>query len=196
MRIEMFGPPTSGKSTVVRQLSQFGVACGQYGDENEIPPEWKWFSKRVRMAFLDRKVFKKQLEKLPGKSLAALAGAYAADQVKYPVVCDEFVAMCGLSMAIRSWKDCIWYFEDMPLPSLLVVLNAPFEVLVQRNLQRGVRSRVKKTERTLPFLAAALEILKRRGCRVMEFDTSVCEPVDIAMAVVAEVHRIVSDGSP
>jgi hypothetical protein len=174
MRIEFIGPPTTGKSTLHKHLATKGIhrAFIEYGRSVEIPESWKPFADKVSASYSDTNLFRKRLAQLPDKTINALKSAYRSEYYPGHIVFDELVAQCGISMAIRHKGDWSWYFEEMPLPGLLVVLSAPKEVLIERNELRQERSRVKKTLRAVKVMPKILSILKARNCNMIELDTS------------------------
>lgn len=169
MRIEMLGPPTAGKSTIVRALVKGGIAQGR--KIGEIPLEWRVFADKILTIYATRSNFKKQITRLSHKTLDVLAWAHNGDIADRPYIYDELVAQYGLSLAIRTRSDWTWYFEEMPLPGLLVVLSASRNVLFERNVQRGDRNRPKKTISCLNRLSSIVRILHRRDCNMLKFDT-------------------------
>ena len=198
MRIEMFGPPTSGKSALVRELRRRGLATGKLSleaDRSVLPQAWQAFADKLDWLYdaEGSSPLAGKFQVLPNKTLGALSAAAEAAALPWPVVYDELVMQCGLSIAIRvgtdeaAWR---WYFETAPLPDLLVSMTAPVEVLTARNADRGDRDRTSKTLRTLKPARRALEILNGRDCPIREFDTSTIPTAAIADQVVREAAAL------
>ena len=171
MRIEMLGPPTAGKSSLVRELVLSGIGKGNVQYHAPIPQTWESFAKRIESTYSDRMLFKKRLQSLPEKTLNALSTAHYGDQFKGPVVYDELVALCGLSMAIRHSDNWHWYFEQMPMPGLLVVLECSLDTIIKRNQARGERDRTKKSIRAFDKMAEIKPLIEKRGGNVIYLNT-------------------------
>lgn len=162
----MLGAPTSGKSSLVRELVLRGVGRGFVDQRKKMPPEWKPFRKKIVKTFEQYP----GLKTLPGKTTKALSAACYGDDFNGPIVYDELVAQCGLSLAIRHepWQ---WYFEEMPMPGLLVYLYCSNETLVNRNEARGERSHIEKTMRAVGKLEEIMAIIGRREGKVLQLNT-------------------------
>lgn len=185
MRIEMLGPPTSGKTSLVRELICQGIGAGSPHSYKIIPKKWNAFADRIRETYDDRELFKKQLQTLPTKTLNALGTAYYGDKFKGPVVYDELVALCGLSLAIRHKGDWQWYFEEMPMPGLLVVLECSDETVISRNQARGDRNRTAKSLRAFHKMPEIIEILKKRkGGKILFLNTDKLSTYQCAKKVI------------
>ena len=190
----MLGPPTAGKSTIVRALIKGGIAHGRR--TGDIPLEWRAFADKIltpcaTRSYLknpDSRYYKKPLLRLQHKTLDALAWAYNGDIADRPYIYDELVAQYGLSLAIRTRSDCAWYFEEMPLPGLLVVLSASRDVLLERNVQRGHSNRPKKTISCLNRLSSIIRILNRRDCNMLKFDTGE-KPIESIVREITEAVK-------
>ena len=196
MRVEMFGPPTVGKSTLCRALRKFDIAHNTLG-HGRVPDTWLPFAEKISAVYNDQALFKKRGPFLPDKflrkTLQALATAGNADCFSYPVTYDELVVQCGLSMAIRLLGDWSWYFRELPLPGLLVVLTAPDKTLMERNRQRGYyRDHSEKTMRVVRVMPKILDILHDRQCPMLEFDTSTLVAVEMARLTLKEIQCIAS----
>ena len=166
MRIEMFGPPTSGKSSLVRELTMMGIGRGYIMEGEKIPKQWEPFKANIEKAYIEHP----GLKTLPGKSINALHTAAYGDKFKGWIVYDELVALCGISMAIRHdpWQ---WYFEQMPMPALLVVLECSEQTLINRNKARAERSRIDKTMRAVSKIRYIMPILDKRGANILKLNT-------------------------
>lgn len=173
MRLEMLGPPTAGKTTIWRGLRARGLLIGRW-DESARPSPNDAFAARVRETYA-----LEPYEKLPDKTLSALVAAKKADKNKQLVVFDELVVQCGLSLAIRIKSDWTWYFHEMPLPKHLLVLDAPVEELLKRNLARGAKNRAEKTLRAVGMMPIIRTLLVNRSVPLIEYDTSRVSPQQI-----------------
>ena len=184
MRIELIGPPTAGKSQLVKTLIKKGVLRGNKYAEIIIPKEWKKFSKFVN------KVYKPTTyKKLPDKTLMSLTLAHEGGRFKKWVVYDELVMLCGFSMAIRIPEHAEEYFEKAPLPELLIVLSANEKILMNRNKQRGLKNRPDKTMRCINAHKKYLPILEKRNCPILKFDTSFRSSGSIADEIISKLSE-------
>ncbi len=186
----MFGPPTVGKSALCRALRELGIAHNILSHDR-VPEAWLPFAEKIGAVYNDPALFNRRGPFLPDKflrkTLRALATAGNADRSSYPVTYDELVVQCGLSMAIRLLGDWSWYFRELPLPGLLVVLTAPDETLMERNRQRGNRDHSEKTMRVVNTVPKILAILRERQCPMLEFDTSTLAAVEMARLTLKEL---------
>jgi len=183
MRIEMCGPPTAGKSQLVKTLKQMGITRGPKTTNNSPPKEWFPFAEFVRETYKTT-----TYKKLPTKTLMSLASAWMGDKTPKPIVFDELVILCGFSMAIRLPKECSdRYFAEAPLPAILVYLTADNDILMKRNAARGERSRPEKTMRMVRACEHYVPVLKERGCRILTFDTSNVSTTAIARNIIEEI---------
>jgi thymidylate kinase len=185
MRIEMAGPPTSGKSSLVKALKAMGIERGPAGKIHKIPTQWKPFEEFVRRVY-DGTSF----QKLPDKTLASIAAGWRGSRAKKWMVFDELLILCGFSLAIRMPQYAKEYFETVPLPELLIVLSAKEETLMKRNLLRGEKNRPDKTLRCIEAHEKYLPILRKRKCRIMRFDTSKLPTADIVKLVLIKLGKI------
>lgn len=191
MRIEMCGPPTSGKSTLARELKKRGIPRGTILPADQTPKKWQSF-----VNFINEVYGKTEYKSLPTKTLSSLASAYIADHIKEPRVFDELVILCGISMAIRLPKECSEkYFSEAPLPSVLVYLTADTKTLMLRNEIRGNKDRKEKIpqwkEKTLKAIDACnkyIPILKKRGCNILTFNTDITPTRLIADNVMENIN--------
>ena len=166
MRAEFLGPPTSGKSTLYRILRDRGITSGKNIECKAVPAEWKPFGQ-----FIER-IYGERFPSLKAKSLRALRLASAA-RGKDWVVFDELIFQFGLSLGIRIPEYEERYFREAPAPDLLIVLSTKEKGLKKRNGQRLDRDRFKKTLRAVECIERVMPIIRERGIRVVEFDTSV-----------------------
>jgi tRNA uridine 5-carbamoylmethylation protein Kti12 len=186
MRIEMTGPPTAGKSRTVRELIKAGATRGPQGHSHSVPKKWVYFEKFIRETYAGT-----NYKALPDKTVRSLAACYVGDKSRQIMVFDEFLILCGFSMAIRLAEEpTTKYFETVPLPGILVHLTAPYDVLMARNEARGEKARPDKTTRMINAHEKYMPILERRGCRILTFDTSVKEPRKIAMVVLKAARKL------
>jgi len=167
MRIEMTGPPTAGKSRLVRELVKQGVPKGVVGEIKNIPKEWEPFAGTVRKIYNGT-----SYKSLPDKTLRAIAAAYVGDKHKGLMVYDELLILVGFSLAIRMPEFAMKYFNKVPLPGALIMLNADWETIKARNEERGDRSRPDKSKRCIRSHKIYLPVLENRGCRIMRFNTA------------------------
>jgi tRNA uridine 5-carbamoylmethylation protein Kti12 len=184
MWIEMTGPPTSGKSSLVKRLKSVGIVRGPVGDPAKIPAEWKPFRDFVTQVYS-----KASFKKLPDKTLRALASAWKGQSSKKWMVFDELLILCGFSLAIRMPEYAEEYFSTVPLPTILVVLNASEKVLLERNLRRGDKNRPDKTRRCIDAHAKYLPILEERKCNILQFDTSSISTLDIVRRILTKLEK-------
>jgi hypothetical protein len=190
MRIEMVGPPASGKSTIVRALVNLGVKEGPRGNPGDIPKGWHKFAKYIVGSY---KGTSHENTRLPTKSLEGLAAAWVGDNSSVPMVFDELVILNGFSLATRYPYRAKRYFEQCPLPAILVSLNADDDVFRKRGDKRELRSGKGRYEKSLRFkyyIDIYLPLLKERGCNVLEFDTGRMKKSRIANEVYDEVLRL------
>jgi adenylate kinase family enzyme len=185
MRIEMAGPPTSGKSSLVKALKAMGIKRGPAGKIDRIPKQWKSFEDFVRRVYEGS-----SFQKLPDKTLASIAAGWKGSRHKKWMVFDELLILCGFSLAIRMPQYAKEYFETVPLPELLIVLSAKEDVLMKRNLARGEKNRPDKTMRCIEAHNKYLPILRRRKCRILRFDTSKLSTADIVKLVLIKLAKI------
>lgn len=183
MRIEMCGPPTAGKSQLVRELVKSGIQRGPKTSNAAPPKKWDDFSDFIRYAY-SVKTFKK----LPIKTLMSLALADVGDNYPGYMVFDELVILCGFSMAIRFPKEYSdRYFAEAPLPEFLIYLTADVNTLLKRNLERGEKNRPEKTMRMVHACNHYIPILKERGCNILEFDTTKTSTIEIVNQIKEEL---------
>jgi len=190
MRIEMVGPPAAGKTSIVRALAGLGIERGPKNGPGIPPKEWRRFAKFILNSY---KGTSHEKTRLPIKSLEGLANAWVGDNSGVPMVFDECVILNGFSMATRYPHRAKKYFEQCPLPAILVVLNADDEVFLKRSKQREKRSGRGRYEKSLRFkfyIDMYLPLLKERGCNVMEFDSGRVKIPDIAKIVYKEAMRL------
>lgn len=184
MRIEMCGPPTSGKSTIVRGLRERDIRRGSRLSDSQTPKEWQSF-----VNFINQAYEKTDYKKLPTKTLSSLASAWAGDHSDKIVVFDELVILCGISMAIRLPKEySIKYFSEAPLPGILIYLTADTETLLSRNEARGEKNRPEKTIRAIKACNEYIPILEERGCNILTFNTSKIRPPLIIEKILEEIN--------
>lgn len=176
MRIEMCGPPTAGKSRLVKELRKTGIKRGPEGSLTKIPSAWRDFSTWVATTYSET-----SLKSLPDKTQRSLAAAWRGSKSKETMVFDELTILCGFSMAIRLPKEkTVYYFNNVPLPEVLIYLTAPPEVLHDRNIKRGAGNRWEKTKRCIAAHEKYIPLLKKRGCNIWTFDSSKASTVKIA----------------
>lgn len=175
----MCGPPTAGKSRTVRAIRREGIHRGPKDEGHKFPKPWRSFEKFVNEVYEGSRH-----PSLHAKTLRSLGLAWYGDKREKPFVFDELLILCGFSMAIR-FKDeyAQRYFEEVPLPAILVNLTAPRDVLMARNEQRKDKSRPEKTDRCIEAHAKFLPILVARGCNILTFDTSMISSSGIAKAI-------------
>jgi len=166
MRIEMCGPPTSGKSSTVRSLKGRGVDWFSKKYNPRIPKEWGFFAEFINNVYKNT-----DYKKLPGKTLFSLAQCYQGSISKKWVVFDEALILCGFSLAIRLPEYAEEYFKIVPLPELLVVLTADHDTLKLRNEERKERNRYEKTLRCISAHEKYLPILQKRKCEIIKINT-------------------------
>lgn len=186
MRIEMTGPPTAGKSSLVRSLRRQGIVKMNVVSElRKIPGKWSEFGNGV-VDIYDQYTYKS----LPLKTLNALAAAFDAKKNKKWIVFDEALILCGFSLAIRIPDHAEWYFKHVPLPDILVYLTAKKDVLFARNELRGDRSRPDKTLRCMRAHKQYMRILKKRRCNILKFNTSEHSISAITKIVLQEMSNV------
>ena len=186
----MVGPPASGKSSIVRALIDLGIERGPKGNANEIPKCWRKFAKYILNSY---KGTSHELTRLPVKSLEGLAAAWIGDNSKMPMVFDELVILNGFSMAVRYPYRAKRYFEQCPLPVVLVSLTADDEVFRKRGRKRELRSGKGRYDKSLRFkyyIKTYLPLLKERGCHILEFDSGKVKKPMIAKAVYNDIKRL------
>jgi hypothetical protein len=194
MRIEMVGPPASGKSSVVRALIALGIERGPRGDPERIPKQWYQFKKFILNAY---KGTSHEHTRLPIKSLEGLAAAWVGDNSSIPMVFDEHVILNGFSMETRYPGTGKKYFEMCPLPDILVSLWADDNIFFKRNRKREWRKGRNRYEKSIRFKLAIdeyLPLLKSRGCNIMEFDSGKIRKSKIAKSVYREIKRLQNEG--
>ena len=167
MRIEMTGPPTSGKSSLVKALKAAGICRGVVDPLFPIPNVWKGFAD-----FIDTVYANTTYKKLPGKTITSLTSAWKGSKRKGWAVFDELLILCGFSLAIRMPEYAEEYFQTVPLPELLIIMTAPNDVLMLRNEKRGEKNRPEKTMRCVVAHKKYLPILKERGCTILKINSS------------------------
>lgn len=184
MRIEMCGPPTAGKSQLVKELVKAGIQRGPKKVTAEPPKKWSSFSDFIRHAY-SVKTFKK----LPIKTLMSLSLADIGDKYSGHMVFDELVILCGFSMAIRFPKEYPdRYFAEAPLPGALIYLTADVNTLLERNLARGEKNRPEKTMRMVHACDQYIPVLKERGCNILTFDTTRTSTTEIVKKIKEELR--------
>lgn len=184
MRIEMVGPPTSGKSSLVRALKEKGIRRGIILPPEDTPKQWQPF-----VNFINKTYEGTTYNSLSSKTLSSLATAWAGDRFIEPKVYDELVILCGISMAIRFPEEYAnKYFAEAPLPSILVYLTANKNTLVHRNKLRGEKSRVDKTLRAVDACHRYIPVLEERGCNILKFNTSNTSLPVIVYKVLEEIY--------
>jgi len=182
MRIELTGPPTAGKSRLVKALKNRGVTRGPEGVIEKIPPEWEPFAGTVR------KIYKETTFKsLPDKTLRSLAAAWIGDNYSKYMVFDELLILVGFSLAIRRPEYAVNYFNKVPLPEVLIILTANWRTLLSRNEARGDRSRPDKTTRCINAHKEYMPILEDRGCQILRYNTTNKSSDQIADMVIAKL---------
>ena len=190
MLIEMFGVPTSGKSTLIREIRKFGMVTSGFIDNESIPDKWNCFAKHITETYDNPTIFNtdKGLGKIKNNTLRALAAAYRGTTYDYPIVFDELVAQYGMSLAIRLECEWDWYFNEMPLPGLLVYLTAHRTVLLKRTQNRGKVIKIQKMERCMDCAPIIIDILRRRNCQILELDTGTHNPTACAQKTIRRIH--------
>jgi thymidylate kinase len=182
MRIEMIGPPTAGKSQLVRTLVKKGITRGAKTSKIIIPDKWRDFADFII------KVYKNTTyKKLPDKTLMSLTLADVGSSTNKWVIYDELVMLCGFSMAIRIPEHAEEYFKNAPLPELLIKLTANENTLIKRNLKRGPKNRPEKTKRCIDAHKTFLPILEKRNCPILEFDTTSETSEKIANKIISKL---------
>jgi thymidylate kinase len=186
MRIEMTGPPTAGKSSIVKSLRKRGMEkMSVVSVARKIPKKWGAFGKGVEEIYSQR-----SFKSLPLKTLNALAAAWDAKKSKDWIVFDEALILCGFSLAIRIPEEAEWYFKHVPLPDILVYVTASKDVLFARNELRGDRSRPDKTLRCMRAHKKYIRFLKARQCNILRFDTSDMTTEFITNEIVKEIKDV------
>lgn len=186
MRIEMCGPPTAGKSRLVKELVKRGIKRGPRSFPDQTPVEWQSFVNFVNDAYSGT-----SYKTLPSKTLASLGSAWVADNTIVPMVFDELVILCGFSMAIRfPSKYADRYFAEAPLPGILVYLTADIDTLMRRNEARGEKNRSEKTIRMMVACDKYIPVLKERGCKILMINTTNKPTTVITDRVLKEVRKL------
>lgn len=191
----MTGPPTSGKSTIASMLSKRqGFARGDWrkGQLNkipdQIPDQWRSFADLVKDIYQGTRH-----EKMFEKTLRSLVVAWEYQNDRAFIVSDEALINCGFSLAIRMPDNPEYteqYFNQVPLPDLLVMLTAEDRILQKRNQARGERDRWEKTQRSIDAHHKFLPLLYGRGCRILEFNTGKEGPLTVTEAILSEVEKL------
>lgn len=191
MRIEMVGPPASGKTSIVRALAARGVLRGPKGVQPiKIPREWRRFVKFIHNAYRDTS---HEHTRLPIKTLEGLSAAWVGENSDAPMIFDEHVILNGFSMETRYPGMGKKYFTQCPLPDILVSLYADDDVFRRRCLRRELRSGRNRYEKAMRFkiaIAVYLPVLRERGCNILEFDSGRMSKDLIAKAVHKEIKRL------
>ncbi len=192
MLIEMFGPPTSGKTTLVKELRKFGIMSSHHNVEDQIPESSQPFAVKLANIYHDVNAFHDidKIDQVAYKTQASIAAAHRGKLDKYPLMFDELVVQCGMSFAIRIASDWTWYFEEMPLPDLLVVLTAHRQVLIKRTQLRGKVHRIEKTGTCFDLMKPMLKILEKRNCPMIKFNTQNKDTITCAKMVITRIHEL------
>ncbi len=192
MLIEMFGAPTSGKTTLVKELRKFGIAVSHPNEDDKIPDSSMEFAVKLAKLYGDVNAFHDidKLDQVAYKTQAAIGAAHRGRADKYPIVFDELVAQYGMSFAIRVSSDWSWYFEEMPLPDLLVVLRAHKSVLIKRTIERGKLTRVDKTGICVDLIKPMLAILRKRNCPMIELNTNLANKIECTRRIIYKIHEV------
>jgi len=182
----MIGPPTAGKSRLVKELRKSGIKRGPEGNIKKIPKEWRFFAEMIDQFYKDT-----TLKSLPDKTRRSLAAAWIGSKSKEWMVFDELLILCGFSLAIRRPKEeAIQYFKNAPLPEVLIYLTAKTDILMERNRARGEGDRSSKTLRCIDAHEKFTPILYKRKCRIWKFDTEKYSTHAIADKVLYRLDKI------
>jgi len=184
MRIELTGAPTAGKSTLVRSLVREGMRMGKNINLNKIPPHWDFFANIIRDIY---KVY--DFPKLFNKTLKALAASWVADILPQPIVFDEHIILCGFSLAVRRPELAMRYFENVPLPKLLIFLSPSKQILMERNEARGERSHIDKTNRCIKAHEEYIPLLRKRGCNILILDSGLFSTAELTKKVLVKILK-------
>ncbi len=180
MRIEMCGPPTAGKSSLVKALRKKGIKKGRIISAEKVPKEWMSFKQFVDDVYKDT-----TYQKLPTKTLESLASAWYGSKNKEWIVFDELLILCGFSLSIRFPEELAYkYFESVPLPEILVYLFSSEKELLKRNLKRGEKNRPDKTLRCIEMCNKFIPVLEKRGCNILKYNTQKHTSDDIAQKII------------
>lgn len=194
MRIEITGPPTSGKSRLVKAFKKtHAVERGPRGNIDKIPRSWRGFADFIRRAYAPSPYVG-----MRDKTLRALASAWLASRPKAQkrfFVFDELVIVAGFSMAIRLPEEhTITYLHECPMPEFLIILDAPLPLLLERNQRRGEGDRPEKTVRSYYAHKKYLPLIKKRKCVILKYNTAHKSSDDIAKSALAKIREAVRHG--
>lgn len=197
-RIEVFGPPGIGKSTVVK--AAMGLAAGRFFSlrrlmqPGTVPALWTDFERFVAaayegMAAPDRIHQRRMLSTRRALQKARIIAAVPSTGV---ILTDESLCQRGLSLALSRPRcdDVVrGYFAAMPVPRAAIVFACEPAVVVERNVRRGVamgKSHDRSADVSATTSAADLgaAMLRARGVPVEIVDAS--RPVAVLAGQVAD----------
>lgn len=198
--VELTGPTGSGKSAIYAELMKLGGFVPNptaKEAEEAIEDVIRWQEQADFLAFLGW-VFRTavshdgRLAKRESGTLRALCKFYLAQ--KYPqdpryMIVDGGLVHRGQGIdLIRPKMPTHRYFELMPLPDTVFAVWCQPEILAERNRARGgSHDRSADLERQWQCHNLGMDILKRRGAKVISVDTSTLTPKKAAEAI---IHRL------